>query len=116
MPSIVQEILEVTQQLKNQLEKNPNDQEQDQYITSINELLNKREDLLKGLPKEYTEQEKALGRTIVQLNRDVDVLLQRFFSEIQKDLRQAKNNKMVFNKYQQRSFITADGMFFDKRK
>ena len=113
---IVQEILEVTQQLKNQLEKQATEQEQDQYITSINELLNKREGLLKGLPKEYTEQEKALGRTLVQLNRDIDVLLQRFFLEIQKDLRQAKNNKMVFNKYQQRNFIAADGMFFDKRK
>lgn len=113
---IVQEILEVTQQLKNQLEKQATEQEQDQYIASINSLLDKREDLLKQLPKEYTEQEKALGRTIVQLNHDIDVLLRKFFSEIQKDLRQAKNNKMVFNKYQRQHSISVDGMFFDKRK
>lgn len=116
MTSIVQEILEITQQLKVQLGKNPKDEEQEQHIANINLLLDKREVLLQQLPVEYTEQERALGQATIQLNQDIEILLQNFFLKIQKELRQVKNSMMVFNKYQKESSTSVDGMFFDKRK
>jgi flagellar protein FliT len=89
----------------------------DEVIEKIEQLLSKRQELLPHLEGPFSEEEKVLGRRIVELNKVIDEKLPLFKAEIQKDMNKVKkqksSNEIYTNPYKNVSF---DGMFFDKKK
>ncbi len=91
--------------------------ERNEKITKVEELLDKREVLMKELVPPYTPEEMELGKQLVELNSRFEQLLKTEKVSIQKDIKnlQAKkeSNTKYVNPYQN---LSTDGMFYDKRK
>lgn len=113
--STVKEFHEATIELIQILQKPQG--ERDEKISKVEELLEKRETLMKEIAPPYTPEEAELGKQIVALNTRLDQLLKIEKISIQKDIKnlQAKkeSNTKYVNPYQN---LSTDGMFFDKRK
>nr|WP_286183045.1 flagellar protein FliT [Bacillus sp. ISL-55] len=92
-------------------------EERDEKILKVEELLEKREVLMKGIVPPYTLEDAELGRQIVQLNTRLDQLLIAEKIWIQKDIKnlqtKKESNTKYVNPYQN---LSTDGMFYDKRK
>lgn len=114
--SPVQAFYEATKRLLHLLESNKPD-DRDERIVLIEELLSERESLIRKIQSPYSDEEKELGKQLIQLNQKVTALLTREKTAIQKDLKQLSVKKESTNKYTNpyQTFAT-DGMFYDKRK
>jgi flagellar protein FliT len=111
-------LLEITKNLLDHVNKGlPADEEREPYIERLNELLEQREALIQKLPSTYTEEEQSTGRMIVQMNETIEPLLTAQLEEIRNDLslmkKKKEKNTQYANPYQS---MSADGMFFDKKK
>nr|WP_251027797.1 flagellar protein FliT [Bacillus sp. ISL-41] len=91
--------------------------ERDEKISKVEELLDRREVLMKEIVPPYTPEEAELGKQIVELNASLEQFLKTEKVSIQKDIKnlQAKkeSNTKYVNPYQN---LSTDGMFYDKRK
>ncbi|MBT2757193.1 flagellar protein FliT [Mesobacillus foraminis] len=111
--SAVRQVYQLTLQLIEVLQKDFN---RDQKITLIEELLQKREDAMKGMAAPYTDEEKQLGKKLIELNQLLDRLLASEKNDIQKDLKELNVKKESSNKYvNPYQSLAVDGMFYDKR-
>lgn len=111
---VVKELYDITTNIKSLLEQNSTNVERMKLIEKTTRLLNKREEVIAKLPTTYTPEEKKLFGEIVQLNKDIDILLNHIKDEIQLDLQEINKKKLANQKYNQ--IPHGDGMFFDKRK
>ncbi|ESU34165.1 hypothetical protein G3A_02535 [Bacillus sp. 17376] len=113
--SAVKKFYEATKELIEILQKPQEDR--DEKISKVEELLDRREFLMKEIVPPYTPEEMELGKQIVQLNARLEQLLKDEKVLIQKDIKnlQAKkeSNTKYVNPYQN---LSTDGMFYDKRK
>ena len=113
--SAVQEFYEATIELIQILQKPQS--ERDEKILKVEELLEKREVLMKEIIPPYTPEEAELGKQVVQVNARLEELLGAEKVSIQKDIKnlQAKkeSNTKYVNPYQN---LSTDGMFYDKKK
>ena len=79
--------------------------------------LDQREELLKSIQPPFTEQEKELGKQLVELDQQVKQLLQKQKQEIQQDIKQLhmkkESNQKYTNPYES---MPVDGLFYDKQK
>ncbi|WP_339060483.1 hypothetical protein [Tepidibacillus marianensis] len=117
--NLVEQIYQVTMQLYQHLQNEPGREEREEYIAKIQSFLNQREKLIDELKEktEYTEEEKEVGKTIVGYNQSIDLMLERFYRLIEKDVRQTNERKKIHQRYNDPSQgFSVDGMFFDKRK
>ncbi|GBF10554.1 hypothetical protein [Tepidibacillus sp. HK-1] len=115
--SLVKQLYEVANQFYQYLLIQPQKEQRDAYIEQINQFLDRREELISKLPKVLDDEEKILGGKIIQLNHSIDELLKKRYDEIEADLKQIRQQKMVQQKYAQTVVsVSFDGMFFDKRK
>lgn len=83
----VQQLLDVTQQLYNHLEHSIENVDRDEYIDTITRLLDKRQSLMDSLSGEYSEEEKKLGKQIIQLNEKIDERLQEKIRFLKRNLK-----------------------------
>lgn len=114
--SPVQAFYEATKRLLHLLESNKPDG-RDERIVLIEELLSERESLIRKIQSPYSDEEKELGKQLIQLNQKVTALLTREKTAIQKDLKQLNVKKESTNKYiNPYQSLSTDGMFYDKRK
>jgi len=113
--SVVKEFHEATIELIQILQSSQG--ERDEKVLKVEELLDRREVLMKEIIPPYTLEEAELGKQIVQLNSMLEQLLKAEKVSIQKDIKnlQAKkeSNTKYVNPYQN---LSTDGMFYDKRK
>lgn len=112
--SLVERLYALTAELIERLEQGS---DRDEKIGWIDKALEEREQLLQKLKPPYSEDEKALGKKLLDLNVCMSQLLQKEKALIQKDIKglsikKESNNKYV-NPYQS---MATDGMFYDKRK
>ncbi|TCN26753.1 flagellar protein FliT [Mesobacillus foraminis] len=111
--SAVRQVYQLTLQLIEVLQKDFN---RDQKITLVEELLQKREEAMKGMVAPYTDEEKQLGKKLIELNSLLDRLLASEKNDIQKDLKELNVKKESSNKYvNPYQSLAVDGMFYDKR-
>lgn len=115
--STVQQLLDVSQQLYDHLNHSIENVDRDEYIDTITQLLDKRQSLIDNLSGEYSEEEKKLGKQIIQLNEIISQRLQeklRFFKQELEVFQQNKRRREQYaNPYKHMSI---DGMYFDKKK
>ena len=111
----LQALQEVTNQLIELLQQEK--LERDMRIEKMQSLLDQREELLKSIQPPFTEQEKELGKKLVELDQKVKQLLQKQKQEIQQDLKQLhmkkESNQKYTNPYES---MPVDGLFYDKQK
>ena len=87
----IQALREVTNRLIELLQREELDR--DVRIEQIQSLLDQREELLKWIQPPFTQQEKELGRQLVELDQKVQQLLQKQKQEIQRDLKRLHMKK-----------------------
>ncbi|TCS83303.1 hypothetical protein [Tepidibacillus fermentans] len=117
--NLVEQIYQITIQLYQHLQKEPNKDKREEYIAQIQNYLDQREKLIDELKgkTEYTDEEKELGKKIVGYNQAIDLLLERIYRSIEADVRQTKERKKLHQTYNNPyQGLSVDGMFFDKRK
>jgi flagellar protein FliT len=93
------------------------DQDRDGKIEKIESLLSQREELLKQMVPPYSNEEKQIGKNIIQLDSKLSDLLLAEKISIQKDIKALQSKKesnfKYVNPYQS---LATDGVFYDKRK
>src|SRR4051812_15725252 len=111
----IQALQEATYQLIEFLKQEKLDR--DVRIEKIQSLLDQREELLGTIQPPFTQEQKELGRKLVELDQQVQQLLQKQKQEIQKDLKQLhmkkESNQKYTNPYES---MPVDGLFYDKQK
>jgi flagellar protein FliT len=111
----IQSLQEATHQLIGLLQQDHLDR--DVRIEKIQSLLDQREEILKSIQPPFTQQEKELGKQLVELDQQVKQLLQKQKQEIQRDLKQLhmkkESNQKYTNPYES---LPVDGLFYDKQK
>ena len=112
----IQSFYDVTKQLVQMLEATTvNDR--DERIEKINQLLNKREELLPLIKQPATEEDKQVAKEILLLNQKLMTLLEKEKLEIKKDINSLNHRKESTKKYvNPYESLQTDGMYYDKRK
>lgn len=110
----LQAFYETTVQLIDLLKKDTLDR--DIRIEKLQNLLDRREELLKLIHPPFSQPEEELGRQLVELNQEVDILLQNQKQDIQQDIKQLNIQKNLNHKYTNPyESLSIDGVFYDKR-
>ncbi|WP_078555805.1 hypothetical protein [Bacillus alkalicellulosilyticus] len=93
--------------------------ERDEFIAEIDLYLEKRKQLMSSYvltPEDLTDEEKQLGREIVDLNTKISQKLVAIKEQIGKDIAELKLKKKQGQKYENPyEARTDEGVFFDKR-
>ena len=111
----VNEIYDITNELRQMLEELPIDEKREDYINKIDKLLERRGKLIEGLSGALSkEQENVIKKTIDLYDKEKETL-NKLFKEIENDLLKTGQKKKLHNRYTQKP-ILLDGMFIDKRK
>ena len=79
-------------------------------------LLDQREELLKSIQPPFTQQEKELGKKLVELDQKLNSYYKnksRKFSKIKKLHMKKESNQKYTNPYES---MPVDGLFYDKQK
>ena len=86
-------------------------------ITRVNELLEKREVILKKIKAPYSKEEEAIGGEVVKMDRQISAKMELIYEAIQQDLKKLKqqknSNKTYINPY--KDMKTVDGMYLDDK-
>lgn len=115
--SVVSELLHITKAMVELLREPVEKEKRDVVIEQIEEMLEKRELLLKLLPSVLTEEEKQMGKELLMFDREANRLLQQLKQQIQQDLKQMKQTKEAAHRYHDLyEPLSIDGMFYDKRR
>jgi flagellar protein FliT len=118
MNAAVQNCFDITKELFEVLTApHSGEQDRDQTIERIDNLVDKREGLLKDIQPPFSEEEKELGQQMVKMNKVIDQKLSLLREEIKRDMnginKKKTNVKKYSNPYENMQF---DGVYYDKRK
>lgn len=115
--NVVAELLQATKTLVACLRQPVEKDGRDAVIEQIEQLLEKREQLLQHLPNVLTDEEKQTGKELLMLDREANELLHQLKQQIQQDLKQMKQTKEAAHRYHDLyEPLSIDGMFYDKRR
>ncbi|SFB21618.1 MULTISPECIES: flagellar protein FliT [unclassified Bacillus (in: firmicutes)] len=91
--------------------------DRDEKTDQVEKALEKRSELIKDIQGPYSDEEKELGKQLLQLEETLASLLAKEKLEIQKNIKDLKvkkaSNTKYVNPYQN---LSTDGMFYDKKK
>lgn len=112
--SAVKEYFEATRELIDLLRTDNLDR--DEKLQMVEELLNKRDDLITLIKPPYSQEDKEIGRQLLQLERVLSKLLDHEKVLIQKDMKELTVKKGTTNKYANPyDSLAIDGIYYDKR-
>ncbi|MGG3841783.1 flagellar protein FliT [Anoxybacillus kestanbolensis] len=115
--SVVSELLHITKAMVELLREPVEKDGRDAVIEQIEQLLEKREQLLQHLPNVLTDEQKQTGKELLMLDREANELLHQLKQQIQQDLKQMKQTKEAAHRYHDLyEPLSIDGMFYDKRR
>ena len=113
-------LLQVSAKLYNELTEIPSGENRDEFIQSINDLLEERGQIIEQLKKEnfiYDDQSKA-HRMLKELNEGILKRLHKVKSAVQDDMKTLQNAKKNEKKYMNpySNVQVMDGRYYDKKK
>lgn len=111
----VQEIYNITKELKQLLDQLPSDEDREEYLSNIDNLIERRGELIKSLPQTLNNEQVEIVRKTVDLYAEVDESMKKFFHDIESDIVKISQKKKLHNRYAPKP-VLVDGMFVDKRK
>ena len=114
--SRVQECYDLTEKLA-RLVKSPFEKPRDEVITEVEELLEERQKVMGEMKGPYSEEEKELGRQIVQWNTEIEKGMTNIRTDIKRTINSVSKKKTTAKKYTNPyESLQYDGMFYDKKK
>ncbi|MYL54013.1 hypothetical protein GLW08_11760 [Pontibacillus yanchengensis] len=116
--SQVQELHELTSALYKLVHETPSSEERTEHIEKLNDLFDKREAYMENLERPTSDEEKALGKEILEMDRVIQDKVNHQMKDLKREMARLKktktSNQKYTNPYQQLS--NYDGMFLDKKK
>lgn len=93
------------------------EKDRDQTMKEMDELIQKRDQLIAPLKEPYTDEEMAIGKKIIQMNEKLEQEMSHIFGEIKTDMKKAKKNKELNYSYLNPygDIKTTDGMYVDNK-
>jgi len=114
----VQTLYDLSEELRELLNKEITDKNRAEIIEETNELVEKREEYINALQPPYTNEEKDLGKKLIPLNTDIQEKMQKLYEALKLEMKnvrkQKKSNRSYVNPYA--SVRYTDGMFMDSKK
>src|SRR5699024_10606796 len=112
--SLVKEAYELSEQLV-QVLNNDEALERERLIIEVEAIVSRREKVVFQLQPPYTDEEKVIGKKLLQLEEEIDQKMKVLFKDVRKDILQFKqqksSNRSYINPYGQME--TIDGMYLD---
>lgn len=115
----IKELFVATKQLFDHVEKPLPKEEREQYLEELEEILNRREQLIATFDgrQPETEDEKKMATLIVQWNKQMNTRLTTYLTMIKKDISSLKKQKDTGKRYENPyQHAPIDGAFIDKKK
>ncbi|GIN89246.1 hypothetical protein J6TS1_11820 [Siminovitchia terrae] len=114
--SAVQECLAITKKLVEKV-NSMDEANREKTIGQVEELLAKREELLPEIRPPFSSQEKAAGKELLELNKELAFLLEELNKHIIRDLNAVDLKKTSAARYTNPYMkVQNDGVFYDKRQ
>ena len=112
----IQSFYELTVQMIELLEKS-GALDREIKIEKIEEMLEKRESFMKDIKPPFSSEDDQLGKSIIELNKNLERLIAAEKVLIQKDIKELNMKKQSNNKYANPyQSLSTDGMFYDRKK
>lgn len=106
---------DLTEQLLVVLEQSSKEK-REETIVQVNELLRQRDEVLANIAPPFSDDDALIGRSTVELNKKLAVLMKTEKNAIQRDLKQLSMKKESSDKYvNPYQDVMGDGMFYDKK-
>jgi len=97
--------------------KNVNEEARDESIERIEALLDIREKLQLDIVAPFTEEEKAFGKQLVEIEASVQVNLALFTKRIRTDISDSQTKKVHMKSYvNPYSNVARDGTYYDTKQ
>ncbi|MDR4889977.1 hypothetical protein RGU12_20995 [Fredinandcohnia sp. QZ13] len=111
------QLYNLTEELLLHLERQPDQEEREEYIDKIMGLLDKRDQVLTQIVYPSNREEKQKGEKIVEMDKVIKQKLTVLFTTIKQDISKLNQSKEPQKKYRNPyDTYNPDGRFFDKRK
>jgi len=113
------QLLQVSANLFKHLGDIPNGEERDEYIETINSLLDKRGTIIQDLIQEgfHFDEQNRVHRTLLELDNGIKERLAAVMDAVKQDManlqKTKKSEQQYFNPYS--SVRVMDGMYYDKK-
>lgn len=113
------QLLQVSANLFKHLGDIPNGEERDEYINTINSMLDKRETIIKGLRQEgfQFDEQNRIHRTLLELDKGIKQRLAAVMDAVKQDManlqKTKKSEQQYYNPYS--NVRVMDGMYYDKK-
>ncbi|MCH1625056.1 hypothetical protein [Fredinandcohnia quinoae] len=113
----LKELYQYTEALLNHLDNEHKKELRDEYIEKVMDLLDKREQALTIVAPPVNDEEKKLGKQIIEMDTKIKSKLTILFTSIKQDIASINKAKTPQKKYRNPyESYNPDGRFFDKRK
>ncbi|MFZ3576912.1 flagellar protein FliT [Virgibacillus sp. DJP39] len=116
--SSLEELYEITIELENVLKQTVSSKNRESVIEKINFLIEKRGSLMNSIKPPFTEDEKLMGRKLVNMNEVIQTEMTEVLSNLKTEMKQIKKQKKSNQNYVNpyKNVKTMDGMFMDSKK
>jgi flagellar protein FliT len=113
----VQQIFEATLKLKKCAEQQlvkPSDE----TIQKLKKQLDIREELIEGLNQNFSNEEKLLGKKIIELNKEINELMNQGKQYLVEEMNKFRHQKKSLNQYRgyNNALLNRSGSFFDRHE
>jgi len=107
----------ITKQLAEHLKVLPQQDEREEYIETLQHFLAKRDELIEHLKVPVTEQDKLIGKEIMEMNSGIEPAMCKLRDLIKIDLNGLNSQKKVHTKYiNPYKSLNNVSAFFDKKE
>lgn len=90
----------------------------DEVIASVTALINERGKYMTNMTPPFTEEEKKMGKEIIERNEKIKWKMNQLFEELKQDMKQVKKQKASSRSYinPYGTIQTTDGMYLDSKQ
>lgn len=111
------EFIKKTKQLQSHLEKGFPEDNREEYIRTIDRLLEERQQLLNELPDLSIALDDRNKQEMISIENQIQELMKSYQGKIKEDLKTLQLKKRKGNQYSEPyGNFSVDGMFYDKKK
>jgi len=111
-------VYDVTNKIAEILNQNITAKNRESVIEEVTKLIEKRGRMMEELTPPFQEQEKLMGKKIVELNQEIERKMETLFESLKHDIRkvnkQKESNRSYINPYG--NIKSTDGMYLDSKQ
>lgn len=112
------ELYKLTVELHDILQTEVTNQNREEIISKVNDLINKREQVIPFVKPPFSDDENKIGKEVIKLNQEIEIKLEQMFTQLKNEMRkiqqQKKSNRSYINPYG--PIKTIDGMYVDSKQ